>query len=66
MSTLSKNFVTTVKSWSILEEMIHFLNSLETENKNEVIQQQMKAMSAKTFGTKIYDPEIILKLYNSR
>ena len=33
VSTLSKNFVTTVKSWSILEEMIRLLNSLETGNK---------------------------------
>ena len=60
MSTLSKNCIATVKSWSILEEMIGFLNSLETKNKKEVIQQQMKAMSAKTFGTKIYGPEIII------
>ena len=43
--------------------MIRFLNSLETENKKEVIQQQMKAMSAKTFGTKIYGPEIIIRAF---
>ena len=63
MSTLSKNCVTTVKYWSILEEMIRLLNSLEKENKKEVIQQQMKAMPSKTFGTKIYGPEIIIRAF---
>ena len=64
VSTLSKNYLTiVVDSWSKLEEIIRYVNSMEMDNKKENIQQQLTVMSPKTVGTHIYGPEIIVRLF---
>ena len=48
VSTQSKNYLTIVDSWSKLEEIIRYLNSMEINNKKEIIQQQLTVMSPNT------------------
>ena len=39
-ASLSKNRITTLKTWSALEENIRYLNSMKKDHKKQVIQQQ--------------------------
>ena len=63
VATLSKNYLTTVDSWSKLEEIIRYLYSLEVDHKKEIIQQQLSVMCPKIVGTHIYGTEIIVRAF---
>ena len=61
--SLLKNYVTTIDSWSKLEECIRFFNSLEIDNQKNVIQQQVTAMAPQTVGFHVYGPKIIVRAF---
>ena len=63
VSSLSKNKITTLKTWSGLEENIRFLNCLELDNKKEIIQQQLQAMGTQRVGQPLYAPEIVIRAF---
>ena len=62
-SSLSKNRITALKTWSIFEENIRFLNCMEIDGKKEVIQQQLQAMGTQHVGKPLYTTEIIVRAF---
>jgi hypothetical protein len=62
-SSLSKNRITALKTWSSLEENIRFLNCLELDDKKEIIQQQLQAMGTQHVGKPLYNSEIIIRAF---
>ena len=64
ISTLSSNRITFVSSWSILDEIVRFLNSKESDNKKKVILQQISAMRTRCIGEKLYSPEMIIRAFS--
>ena len=63
ISTLSKNRVSTIDSWSIFDEHLRYLSSSNIDNKTEVILQHISSMKPKVVGHKIYTPEIIVRAF---
>ena len=59
-----KNQITILNSWSVLEEIITFLQSNEESHKVQVLHQQIQAMSTGGGGKKIYCPEIIVRSFS--
>ena len=53
IKSLSKNRINIVDSWPKFEEIIHFLNVVETDHKKNIIQQQISVMPPKLIGNKI-------------
>ena len=62
-SFLSKNRITTIKSWSILDEAVRFLTAMEFDNRKTVLHQHVLSMIPRTVGTKNYSPEIIVRAF---
>ena len=63
IKSLSRNRITIVDSWSKFEEIIHFLNVMETDHKKNIIQQQISVMSAKLIGNKIYNSDVVIRSF---
>ena len=57
VTSLTKNRIHTVDSWSKLEEIVRYLNAMDMDHKKYVIQKQISVMSPKPVGTEIYGPE---------
>lgn len=62
-ASLSKNRITTLKTWSALEENIRYLNCMEVDDKKQVIQQQLQAMGTQQIGKPLYTPDIIMRAF---
>ena len=62
-ASLSKNRITTLKTWSALEENIRYLNSMKMDNKKQVIQQQLQAMGTKQIGKPLYTPDVVIRAF---
>lgn len=60
--SLTKNRITKVRSWSAIEEIIRHLDSASVNNKLQVIQQHLEAMSGDV-GEKLYCPSIIIRAF---
>ena len=47
---LSKNRVSHIDRWSVLEEALHFLSTKEITSQADVLKQQVETMSCKPVG----------------
>ena len=54
-----KNHITTLNSWSKLEETIRFLHTLPIENKKAILKEEFEVMASPTH--KIYNQETIIR-----
>ena len=61
--SLSRNRVSCIDRWSILEQALHFLASRETTSKLEVLKQQVDSMSCKSVGESLYNPDIMTRAF---
>ena len=52
ISSLSKKRINTVDTWSKLEEIIQYLNSMALDHKNNILSQQFLTMAPKMVGIK--------------
>ena len=59
ISSLSKNHINTVDTWSKLEEIIRYLNSMAFDHKKNFLSQQFLAMVPKRVGIK-YSSDIVI------
>ena len=50
-----------LNSWSEIEEIETKLSTFETAHKTDVVHQQLKIMSSNSVGTKLYDPDVIVR-----
>ena len=56
---MSKNRINTVDTWSKLEEIIQYLNSMAFDHKKNILSQQFLAMAPKMVGIK-YSSDIVI------
>ena len=64
ITPLSSNRLKIIKSWSVMEEGISFLNSMEKCRKKEVILEQISAMSSVVrVGDKKYEAETVIRAF---
>ena len=63
---LSKNKMSTMNSWSKLEEAIRYLHHRPLTHKMLVIKEQMDAMGSKKPGEKFYSPDSIVCAFQYR
>ena len=61
--SLTKNRVTRIERWSVLEEAIRYLNSKETTSKMEVLKEQVAALSVVPVGQILYNPDIMVRAF---
>ena len=61
--SLSKNRVSCITRWSILEQAIHDLASRESTSKLEVLKQQVDMMSSKPVGDTLYNPDVMVRAF---
>ena len=61
--SLTKNRITRIKRWSVLEEAIRYLNSKETTSKIEVLKEQVAALSVVPVGHILYNPDIMVRAF---
>ena len=59
ISSLSKNRINTVDTWSKLEEIIWYLNSMAFDHKKNILSQQFLTMAPKIVGIK-YSSDIVI------
>ena len=62
ISSLSKNHIDTVDTWSKLEEMIRNLNSMAFDHMKNILSQHFLAMAPKMVGIK-YSSDIVLHAF---
>ena len=62
ISSLSKNHINTVDTWSKLEEIIRYLNSMAFDHKKNILSQQFLAMTPKIVGIK-YGSDIVIHAF---
>ena len=63
VTSLSRNRVSKLDTWSRLEEALRFLNIREVDQKLKVLQGQFDAMRATPIGQKVYSVEIIIRAF---
>lgn len=63
INTLARNRITTLKSWSAVQECIRFLNTLEIDHKKQIIQEQLQAMGTQQVGKALYTPDMIMRAF---
>ena len=63
VTSLSRNRVSKLDTWSRLEEALRFLNIREVDQKLKVLQGQFDAMRATPIGQKVYSAEIIIRAF---
>lgn len=63
ISSLSRNRMTKLDSWSKVEEVVRYLSAMELNNKKVVLQEHVIAMATKTVGKPIYGHEIIIRAF---
>ena len=61
---MSKNLIITVDTWSKLEEIIRYLNSMAFDHKKNILSQQFLAMAPKMVRKKYSSDIVIRTLYN--
>ena len=64
VSSLSANRINTVKSWSIFDEILRAVNSLQLNNHQKVVLEQISAMSPRCIGEKSYSPEMVVRAFS--
>ena len=62
ISNLSKNRINTDDTWSKLEEIIRYLNSMAFDHKKNILSQQFLAMAPKMVGIK-YSSDIVIRAF---
>ena len=60
ISSLSKNRLDTVDTWSKLEEIIQYLNFMAFDHKKNILSQQFLAIAPKMVGMK-YSSDIVIR-----
>ena len=63
---MTKNRISSMSSWSALEETVRFLHNHKEDHKVEVLHQQMEAMGG-IKGNKcnrIYSPEVLVRAFS--
>ena len=62
--SLSQNRITTLNRWSILDEAIKYLSSLEQSRKSLVLSEYREAISSVTdVGSKVYSPAMLIRAF---
>lgn len=61
---LSKNNITTLNSWTALEEAVMFLHRHEESAKVQVLHQQIALMAPVKVGTRLYNAETVVKAFD--
>ena len=61
--SLSRNRVSCIDRWSLLEQALDSLASRETTSKLEVLKQQVDSMSCKSVGESLYNPDIMTRAF---
>ena len=51
--------VTTIDSWSKLEEAVRYLNAMPIDNRKEIVKEQFQVMSPQKVGQKVYEERTI-------
>ena len=64
ITSLSKNRISKVTTWSILDEIINFLNVTPKDNQLNIIHEQLQSMSYKPVGKPVYSHEIIVRTFD--
>ena len=62
ISSLTKHRINTVDTWSKLEEIIWYLNSMAFDHKKNILSQQFLAMAPKIVGIK-YSLDIVIRAF---
>ena len=62
ISSLSKNRINTVDTWSKREEIIRYLNSMAFDHKKNILSQQILVMAPKMVGIK-YRSDIVIHAF---
>ena len=63
ITTLTLNRQTLINRWSIIDEIIRFLNNKEPDNHMDVLMEQVSVMCTVPVGTKLYSVEIIVRAF---
>ena len=63
VTSLSRNRVSKLDTWSRLEEALRFINIKEVDQKLKVLQGQFDAMRATPIEQKVYSAEIIIRAF---
>ena len=63
VSSLTKNRITDLDSWSKIDEVIRYLHFLELDHKKSLIQEELTAMGPVSVGKPIYSHQIIIRAF---
>ena len=61
--SLTKNRITILDSWSILDEILRYLNTLEIDNMKTVVHEHFNCMTNTKVGKSMYSNEIIIRSF---
>ena len=64
ISTLSRNRINSLDTWSKIDEALRFLHQKETSHHENVILEQMNNMRPPKVGEKFYSPETMMRAFD--
>ena len=64
ITTLSRNRINSLDTWSKLDEALRFLHQKETTHHEEIILEQMNNMGPPKVGEKFYSPETMMRAFD--
>ena len=66
IKTLSKNKVTTCKTWSTFHEVVQYLTKVDIDDKKKIFLEQSQDMATTMFGESIYSLKFPWVSWNSK
>lgn len=63
VTSLTKNRIYKLNTWSRIEEAVHYLQNKEESQQEKVLQEQIKCMEPKRVGEKVYTPEVMMRAF---
>ena len=63
VTSLTKNRIYKLNTWSRIEEAVHYLQNKEESQQEKVLQEQIKCMEPKRVGEKVYAPEVMMRAF---
>ena len=63
ITTLARNRMYKLNTWSRIEEAVRFLQNKEESRQEKVLHEQMKCMEPGKVGEKVYTPEVMMRAF---
>ena len=63
ISTIATNKITKCETWSILNEILRYLENFSISHKKKIVLEQLQSMATRTVGKSVYSTDVIIRSF---